>query len=874
MAASTLELALSKLEGLARTVSDSGVNKDAEVQRALEESEDAYLAAKKRFGYDETLDPAAAEDLVKRINQAESVAKRVSVEQQHRARAKETLQERVSALVARLATVSGMCDASGPLVAERVGELVGAARASVNTAVRTSRREHEGPAMDAALDAAAADLALLEKTASEAKDAVSGAEAEYAAARARIEELAAVLRSSRAKVDTYGTDASRGLGAILSEAEAAVKLSRTHMLGVASWLADPATAKALLEDALLKVEMAEEEVDRDHAATAAAKQEQDLAASKRAQLLARHEKVCRAVHQLKTSPPPRLLQAISATDKALSEALSSRHSATPLPHLENLVKEEEDMLVVDVHAAETRLLDLEKAATQVPLFLQKLALLDAQVEAAGIFVAALVEAELGDAHRAVKALENTLDADTTSPSAASLREVEDKVRAASMVVAAQVRRVANASMAQHEARAQLSDTTAGLEELNEASAAFSAQSGQLSSMEGESTLGASPSALAGRLITQATKRAEQLVAHARRRIDVPVSIWVEYGPAVAQNALDGAREGVRAAKAVVDAEQSKLDSNDLERRNARAQLEECAQSIVTLRAMSEGIGDTTDVSSSLDAVDGAERAVEVALKVLALGTVASSASAMEVALRKTAEAESFCAASVAREERVVTERKQVREQQEKCRARLGAAKEAATFLDVLGVPAVSDALAAAERALIGVDLVLKCEFGLPMLRKEFQAASAAVDEFSSAVEREKGRVEVSQRSEAKKKHEDRLRHQRAVEAERKRAVEETAERRNMQDKLEAAIHRLQMHWPAVVDVQNSMTAAEASVDAAREKLASGGLAAANAAVAAALSKVTSLEATAKSIEASSAAPAQVVLHFLFWRGPFSLQCVS
>ena len=138
MAASTLELALSKLEGLARTVSDSGVNKDAEVQRALEESEDAYLAAKKRFGYDETLDPAAAEDLVKRINQAESVAKRVSVEQQHRARAKETLQERVSALVARLATVSGMCDASGPLVAERVGELVGAARASVNTAVRTS----------------------------------------------------------------------------------------------------------------------------------------------------------------------------------------------------------------------------------------------------------------------------------------------------------------------------------------------------------------------------------------------------------------------------------------------------------------------------------------------------------------------------------------------------------------------------------------------------------------------------------------------------------------------------------------------------------------------------------------------------------------
>jgi len=867
IAQSTLELALSKLEGLARTVSDSGVNKEAEVQRAIEDSEDAYLTAKKRFGYDEVLDPAAADELVKMINDAELVAKRVSAEHQQRARDKESVHERVSKLVARLAAVGGLCDASGPLVGERLHELLQGARVSVNAAVRLSRREVPGAQLDSALEAAGTDLSQLEKTAGAAKDEVASAEAEYTAARERVDRLIETIRAARGKADAHGAESLRGIGAILGEAETAIKLCRMHMLGVQSWLNDPATAKRLLEDAVSKVEMAEEEVDRDVAQLQAVKQEQDAASAKQGQLRARHEKVCRSIQQLKTSPPPRLIQAISATDKAMSDALLSKSSASNLAHMENLVKEEEDMLLVDVHASEKRLLDLEKAAVQVPVFLQKLASLDAQIEAAGVHVAALVEADLGEAHRAVRSLEHALDAESASPSPTSLREVDDKVKVAESAVATQVRRVTNAMMAHQEAKAQLTDITMTHDELNESAVAFSAQWDQLhfqiasdwSEAAGSFSwnLNASPSALSSRLITQAIKRSEQLVAHARRRIEVPITVWMEFGPAVAQNALDNAREGVRAAKTVVDSEQAKLDSNDMERKSARAKLEECAQSAVSSRALVEGISDSTDVSAAQDAIDGAERAVDVALRVLAHGTVASSASAMEVAVRKTAGAEALCRASASREERVERVRKHVREHHKKTRAKLEAAKEAASFLEISNAPAVGDALSAAERALIGVDLVLKCEFGLPMLRKEMQAAASAVDDFIGVVDREKARVEVDQRLTIRKKYEERQRHQKAIEAERSRAMEETLERRSMQDKLEAAIHRLQMHWPAVVDVQNSMTAAESSVEAARAKLASGGLAAASAAVSSALAKVQSLEATAKSIENSFRSPAQV-----------------
>ena len=501
---------------------------------------------------------------------------------------------------------------------------------------------------------------------------------------------------------------------------------------------------------------------------------------------------------------------------------------------------------------------MEKAATKIPIFLQKLASLDAKVEAAGVHVAALVDAELGEAHRAVRSIEHSLEADMKASIIVPLADVDAKIKNAEVAVTTQVRRIVNASMAQQEAKTQLSDLEVSYDELSEEAATFSAFSDRLnfqserdwssSGPAGNTAAASSPSALSKRIISNAISRSENLIAHARRRIDVPVSIWMEYGPKVAQSALDGARESIREAKMTVDAEQAKVDSNDTERKSSRAKLEDCAQNLASIRAQAETIMDSADICIAQESIDGAEHAVDVAFRALANGTIASASSAMSVALRKASEAEMLCTSAMKRSERVKTERKNVREQCDNERAKLDAAKESAVFLGICDIPTVADSLSMADRALVAVDLVLKCEFGLPMLRSEFQAAAEAVQEFSRVVEREKSRAEVQQQMELRKRYEERIRHQRRVALQRARSEEEVVKKREMQDKLDAAIHQLQLRWPAVVDVQNSMTTAEAAVEVARQKLLSGGLPAARAAVSMALSKIRTLNQTAIAIE--------------------------
>jgi hypothetical protein len=308
---------------------------------------------------------------------------------------------------------------------------------------------------------------------------------------------------------------------------------------------------------------------------------------------------------------------------------------------------------------------------------------------------------------------------------------------------------------------------------------------------------------------------------------------------------------------VLDSEQIKLDSNDLERRSAKSRLEECSNTLITLRAMVDSFEDCTDLSSCYDVVDNAERAIEVAFRVLAHGTVSSSAAAIEVSIRKTKEAENICNNVVNREERNQIEKTNIVEMLNKERLSLDALKDTISFLEIGNMPMVIDALSTADRAIIGVDLVVKCEFGLPMLRKEFQLCKHSISELAAVIDREKIRLDIESKNELKKKVEERSLKQRLIEQERQRAMTETVERRNMQDKLEAAIHRLQLYWPAVVDVQNSMQAVEMSVETARSKLASGGLASANAAVSAALSKVQHLEQIVMNIDAQSSRPHQV-----------------
>jgi hypothetical protein len=295
----------------------------------------------------------------------------------------------------------------------------------------------------------------------------------------------------------------------------------------------------------------------------------------------------------------------------------------------------------------------------------------------------------------------------------------------------------------------------------------------------------------------------------------------------------------------------KLDSNDLERKNAKLKLEECSNILISLRAMIDSFEDCSDLSSCIDVVDNAERSIEVAFRVLSQGTVSSSSAAIEVSINKTKEAETICNNVVNREEKNLIEKTNIKEMLNKERMLLDSCKDTIAFLEIGNVPTIIDALSTADRALIGVDLVIKCEFGLSMLRKEFQLCKQSIEELSNTINKEKTRLDIENKYILKKKQDERLLKQKMIEQERSKAVNDPMERRKMQDQLEAAIHRLQLYWPAVIDVQNSMTAVEASVDMARSKLASGGLASANAAVSSALMKVQSLEQVVMNIEANS-----------------------
>lgn len=859
IAQSTLDLALSKLEGLARSVSDTGVDKESDVQQALEDSEAAYLSARKRMTVDNGLEPAVASSLVQMINDAEAVAKRVAMKQNEHLQEKETAMQRVSTLIERLASVCGLCEASGPLVVEQLQELVQGAREAVNSALRLSEREGGGNLLDSAVVMANQAIAHLEQAAKTTKDEVATAEREHLVGREKLEALAQLLRTTRAKTDAFSSDQRRSVSTLFSDAEASVQLFRLHMQGTKSWLEEPALLEELMGDATNKVDLIEEEVERISIVAQATHEEASRLAAKQTHLQNRHEQVCATVQFMKTATPPELVQAISATDRAMSQVLMSKFTPHLIAELEGLLKAEEDILESETHNAEKRTVDMEKAASKIPIFLQKLASLDAKVEAAGVHVAALVDADLGEAHRAVRSIEHSLEADMKGTAFMSLNDVDTKIKTAEVAVTTQVRRIANANIAQQEAKTQLSDLEVSFDELSEEAATFSAFSDRLNFQSerdwssagparNNSAAASSPAGLSKRIISTAITRSEQLIVHARRRINVPISVWMEYGPKVAQSALDCARESIREAKMTVDAEQAKVDSNDTERKSSRAKLEDCAQNLASIRAQAEAIIDSADICVAQESIDGAEHAIDIAFRALANGTIASSSSAMSVALRKASEAEVLCKSAVKRSERVKAERKNVREQYENERATLSAAKESAVFLGICDHPIVADALSAADRSLVAVDLVLKCEFGLPMLRSEFQAAAEAVQEFSRVVEREKSRAEVQQQMEVRKRYEERVRHQRRVASDRARAEVEIVKKREMQDKLDAAIHRLQLHWPAVVDVQNSMATAEAAVEVARQKLVSGGLPAAKAAVSMALSKIHVLHHTAIAIE--------------------------
>lgn len=169
--------------------------------------------------------------------------------------------------------------------------------------------------------------------------------------------------------------------------------------------------------------------------------------------------------------------------------------------------------------------------------------------------------------------------------------------------------------------------------------------------------------------------------------------------------------------------------------------------------------------------------------------------------------------------------------------------ELVRVLELNDAAIINETMAYADKAIQAAVLVLHGGFAPAMIAKEASEATKAIEGAERAVYLEKGRREQLARLRSHREMYARQLAQRKAEAEFRKHEEEMRRRREMQDHLEEAVHRLTVQWPTLQEARGSVVAAESAVDVARQKLARGGLSAANEAVRAAIERVEEAAAT-------------------------------
>jgi hypothetical protein len=177
--------------------------------------------------------------------------------------------------------------------------------------------------------------------------------------------------------------------------------------------------------------------------------------------------------------------------------------------------------------------------------------------------------------------------------------------------------------------------------------------------------------------------------------------------------------------------------------------------------------------------------------------------------------------------------------------------ELVKVLELADSPVVSETIVYADKAVQAAQMVLRGDFAPAVIAKEAAEATKATEEAERAAYLEKGRREQLARLRSHREVHARQAAQRRSESEFRKHEEELRRRREMQDSLESAVHRLTVQWPALQEARGSVVAAESAVDAARQKLSRGRLSAANEAVRAAIERVD--EAAAVNMTADAAA---------------------
>jgi hypothetical protein len=870
-----LDFAEAKLQELKAIVEEAKLGRIPTVQTALEDCECAYdFAVKQLNGDSEDAEQGrrAVTLLVDKLKKTEHIVITSKAQKEAEEKEKADIQDRLDGVLCKLQGVVAMIEAAGPTVKRLSEAHLADATTAINHATKLLRRGDNLKELGAAVRLASEKVDVVESEASGLKDRVEQAAKLKSAASKKLHSLAETLALSQDKAESNGVKAVQAVESALRQAEDALALAKRRADGdLEVWMREGTVISRLVDEAAFKVEAAEEVADEEVQRKDKADREREEVELSLEILSERHAMVVRESKEAGVAHLDAMQRAVELAEAefaAVQAALPS-NVRVPITNLVRLVTAEEEVFVAESRRLEARSAEVQKAAGDLTLLMEKMVRMEVLLETCGSTLPASTEQAFRAAQKAVREVERFATEGMTSLSLAVPRSdaVFALVRKAEDLLKKHLHHLQGLEEKRHDAQQRLLYLDRKFADLEEDVADFCSKSDHLrvqleadwgnncwwGSQTSHTQMDGTP---IGRgemkpissvqIISESVAVAEAAMILVKKRVEGDLTAWVELGSAAIYRSLDDALAKVDRAVEVLEQEKVRVQREDQERQNAMRTLDGHCDRLAKLKVMAE----TKRVSGEpavVESVRAAEAALEIVAKLLEAGNAHSSPPAMEVAAKKVAEAEEFVFVELQRKDRYNAQLSAAKEELARLRVRAQAVHELAELLQHTSVEAVSDSLRAMDKAVDRAGIAITSELAIAMINKEVRTVLQKIEHAEREVRREKIRREEIAKLRHRQEEDTRFRALKEAEAERRRQEQERFQRIQVENELEKLAYRLSVHRPALEKLQSNMTLAEDALRSARSRLADGGIVAAQAAAQSAVALTNSMETTAQSV---------------------------
>jgi myosin heavy subunit len=875
---SALSMATSKVEGLRQACSEFYLLADHEVSISMEEAEDALDHANKMVASFQPVDTVkhAITELVAKITAAEEKIGESRLRKDSGSKLWKDGQNHLDNVLTKLQGVVAMVDAVGPPVAALMEEVLFEATKAVNGATRLLRQGKDVTAFQAAVARAATMVDQADLAANKVRARVVHATKNMTGAMQRLDSLTRTLTLCLETADGKGVSRQPNVKQLLKSAEGMVQVARQRVEGgVQLWIDDPITASRLVDEAVEKVQLAEEGVDEAVQLKDSMDRQRERA-QREIEVLAERFQTIRdnaAKSGVVSSSVP-VQTVLSTAEKELDIARQALHAGNLVSFVpsSDALLDADRTVSLELRKTEKRLLDIEFAKLELPTLQRKLAAVVTMVDAAGPPVGVMVQADVMEAQKGVADIERLMSNGTNALNVLVLPALEEAVKRVNVAEQTAVMTIQKINKIQ----VDMANETHKLDQLQErfsslceTVATFCSKSDHLrvqleadwkdavwwGSNENHAHTDGSPfgrnniAAISTvQVIAESIGTAEAALVDARRRVEVSIENYMQSGPGTAARAIAIASEKLNQAQELVEVQNAKLEQEDRERSNAQARLETFMDRLSAMRALAE-VNKVNSSPAVLESSRAAEHALDVVAQLLGAGNISASPAAMEVAMRKVCVVQEVILAEAQRIERVAAEKAHGAKMLQGVVRDFEAIKGTVEILGMKEVGFVGDALVKAERALKSAEIGLTNSDGSGIgIGKEVQKATQAVEDAERAVAQETAFQEELSRLKLKRSIAPQLQMIRDAQREGLKHSAEQWQRRKMHEELERAEALLysseKINHPGLME---RVEAAEKSIEIAKQQLATGAIRSAQAATQHAIQRVKAATSLASDV---------------------------